>query len=142
MSIESNVADRKAAEALFKSMLDIAREDFLKLSERGRLIFFQTAYEHFAKRLGIDTALKQVSKPSARIESSASLNEDSLFAIQDLKNLIAMCEDIPPAGWDFASDVSESAREMIETIESSNRVTVNQLRAIENWTSGVARWLR
>lgn len=137
MTIEQNVADRKAAETLFRSMLDLARDDFLRLNERGRLLFFQTAYEHFANRLGIDR-----SPTTEKKQPQDQRNKEATEAIESLEHLIALCEDVPESGWSFANDVADSAREMIETIEESNRVTEKQLRAIENWTIGVSRWLR
>jgi hypothetical protein len=139
-TIEQNVSERKQAQALFRSMLDLARDDFLKLSDRGRFIFFQIAFEHFQNRLGIT--------PTQPIEAVKELRPVSIEnkkvnqAIDDLERLLELCDEIPFAGEHFAVSVSSSARDMIETITASKRVTEQQLTAIDNWTEGVCKWLR
>jgi hypothetical protein len=141
MPIEQNVAERKAAKDLFDSMLAVAREDFLKLSDRSKQLFWEMAFEHFAKRLGkpID-ASTPIPKPLLPV--AKELPGNAKAAIRDLEHLISLCDDVPNAGQSFAGDVAESAGNMIDTINEMGFVTEKQLDAIENWTNGVSRWLR
>jgi hypothetical protein len=141
MSIEQNIAERKAAQQLFDSMLAVAREDFLKLSDRSKRLFWEIAFEHFAKRLGkpID-ASTPIPKPALPV--AKELSTDAKYAIRDLEHLITLCDDVPSAGQSFASDVAESAGNMMDTINEMGFVTDKQIISIENWTNGVSRWLR
>lgn len=140
MAIEDNIQDRKSAQSLFDSMLDLARGDFLKLSQRSRLIFMQIAFEHFSKRLGINQPAAE-QKPSQQKPTIIRTSEVK-SAIKDLEALIDLCDDVPDAGMHFAESVADGARDMLELISSSDFVTEKQLDAIDNWTNGISRWIR
>lgn len=146
MTIEENVASRKEAESLFKFMLELVKDEFFKLPERGRVNFYEIAHAHFEKR--VKQFKNGTLMPSAVAEVPAPIAKEQNKLVEDAKqmlgNLIEICEthDFPPAGEDFAESVAEGARSMLETIEDRNIVTPEQERAIHNWTDGVQRWFR
>lgn len=51
-------------------------------------------------------------------------------------------EAFPERGEEFADSVADGVREVAATIEEQRRVTSDQQRALDNWESGVSRWLR
>lgn len=138
--IEENIANRKKAELIFKTMIDVTRNDFKSLSEHGRKCFIQIAFEYFTKKAAaipqeIPEKKHELPKPETKN------NDDAKEAIESLEEIIEMCEDIPENGEEFAESVADNCRSMIEAIQNFNRVTKFQWNAIENWRSGVERWL-
>lgn len=63
-------------------------------------------------------------------------------AVALASSIIEDCDEIPEAGEDFAASVQEKVGSIMETIEELDRVSPNQIRALVNMQSGVARWLR
>jgi hypothetical protein len=48
---------------------------------------------------------------------------------------------LPQAGESFFEDVRESLVDVDSTIRAAGRATGNQQRALENWESGLQKWL-
>jgi hypothetical protein len=144
-AIADNVANRKAAESLFAAMLDAVRNDFLKLSQHGRIVFFEMAHRHFAKKLDLSYGKQQgVSQPMPKTQTPDNTEEipdEVSDAIEQCEEILSMCDEVPEAGEDFAESVKESVSAVMETIERTNRVTERQWAAIDNWREGVGRWL-
>jgi hypothetical protein len=162
--IAVNVAARKKAEALFRTMIDLTRDEVNKLSPVEKFLFIECGCAFFNRQLAKQVE-RQVERQAdqaspAREEGSASrprataksaqpvrLNQLDLPChvqsfIDDLNALIELCDEVPLAGADFASSVAASAADMIGTVEEMGIVTDAQIRAYENWHGGVSRWLR
>lgn len=145
MCIEENVADRKAAEALVGSivgdLLACYSDDFKKLSERARLIACKMLHDRFATKLALPCgkcSQAEEDKQKRSRDISAEVNE----ALQQGEGILAMCDDVPERGEEFAMSVAEGVREVMETIMQRGRVTAEQQRALDNWESGVSAWIK
>lgn len=137
--IEQNVRSRKAAEQLFRTMIDCVRDDYRKLDQHGKRCFCEMAHAKFAGMLGAEQRLaseppqqQQQKQPNREIEEAMELCEE----------VIAAAQDVPDEGSDFASSVEDSCREVVATIERTQRVTEKQWRALENWLEGLNGWIR
>lgn len=142
MSIAQNVVERKQAQALFDSMLSVARDDFLQLSNRGRLLFFHIAFDHFRHRLEVAQSMLEKTSEEPKRKAIDDKKRKANSALDELEHLISLCKDVPHLGIEYAESVSQQAKDMIEFITKSGFVTDKQNQAIDNWTSGVCRWIR
>lgn len=138
-TIHQNVSARLAAESLFTSMLDAARDEYRALSDHGKRCFIEKGLEYFAGRLGVEVpGEKRAADKLPHIEQVQEVAD----AVEELQSIISLCEDVPDRGADFAESVADGCRDMIETVERMGFVTEKQLTAIENWRAGVERWVR
>lgn len=64
-------------------------------------------------------------------------------AIQQCENIIDLCDEVGCIGAaeDFAASVQEQARDMLESFRREHRVTPRQLETLDNWESGLNRWM-
>lgn len=62
-------------------------------------------------------------------------------AIELCDEIESLADEVPEAGEDFATSVSERTAGIRETIEENNYATPGQLSALENMRDGLARWI-
>lgn len=97
------------------------------------------------RRLDAEQAKKQSSSPPAkgiRIPTSGDRDDRVADALALCDQIESTAEDVPEAGEDFAMSVTEKAASIRETIERTERVSDNQFTALENFLSGLQRWIR
>lgn len=68
--------------------------------------------------------------------------ETVLEQLDELDGLLDTAEDEAPQGGGFFADVREKANDMREWIEANGVATDKQSSAVDNWMSGVRKWLR
>ncbi|MCI0421503.1 MAG: hypothetical protein L0312_20140 [Acidobacteria bacterium] len=82
-----------------------------------------------------------------RSRAGDSQDPDVREALEQVQRITGLIEDDVP-DWakdkapDFFEDVAEKVRSVGETIERMDSVTDGQRRALNNWESGVRRWIR
>lgn len=62
-------------------------------------------------------------------------------ALEQASRIIETTKELPEAGWEFAESVAEQCRSMSNNIERWERVTEKQLETLDNWETGLAKWL-
>lgn len=138
MTIETNIANREAAERFVAAWLDIGRDDFKRLSKDSKHLVIQSLHDRFAKKLGLECgSKKRQAEPDDLPQSLKEVEE----ALRQCERIQEICEEVPERGAEFAESVSSGVAEVAETIEEFQRVTAEQQRALDNWESGVSRWL-
>jgi hypothetical protein len=151
--IATNVAARKKAESLFRTMIDLTRDEVNKLSPLEKSLFIECGCVFFQRQLArqVERAVPareegSAAKPRPTAQPVKSNELDVPCHVQrfidDLNDLIELCDEIPFAGNEFAVSVSSAASDMIQTVERMGIVTDAQMQAYENWHGGVRRWLR
>lgn len=142
MGIPENIANRKAAEAFVAAWLDVGRSDFAKLTPDAKRIAGWILHDRFARKLDLQCAERPlpngIEEPRLKAENTPEVAE----ALKQCDRICEMCEEVPERGEEFAMSVSDGVAEVAETIEAQQRVTADQQRALDNWESGVSRWLR
>ncbi len=139
-TIEANVASRKAAEQLFQTMIDCVRDDYRRLDQHGKRIFVTMAYEKFKSY--VDPTVQQMKTAPETKPPEVPQSERVRDALELCDDILYLAVEVPEEGEEFASSVSESCREVQETIERTNRVTDKQFEALENWLQGLRAWVR
>ena len=139
--VESNVASGKAAELLFKTMIDCVRDDYRKLDQHGKRVFVTLVYEKFKSYVDPTVVQARVTLPQHKpleIQQSERVKE----ALELCDDILHLAADVPDEGEEFASSVSESCSDVQATIEQTNHVTDKQFEALENWLQGLRAWVR
>lgn len=136
MSIESNVAERKAAERLHATIGELLREEVPKLpSGRSREIFWQMMHQSIWKNIPAEPEPEECKKKKPLVSSASYDEAMALIAqIEDLAGSI--CE----AGEDFADSVSAKAADIFASVDRFGGATDGQLQALENMLDGLQRW--
>lgn len=62
-------------------------------------------------------------------------------AMELVDEIVALADDVPDRGADFAESVREKSLSIGETIERTDRVTEAQAEALENMRNGLLRWM-
>lgn len=62
-------------------------------------------------------------------------------AMGQIDELHSMLDDLPEAAGEFAESVLEQSSLVAKWVEENEAVSPKQLKAIQNWTSGVEGWL-
>ena len=70
----------------------------------------------------------------------AALDASVKEALSIAEEIESMAADLPEEGEDFGESVAEKAADIAANIKSHNRVTDNQLNALENMRDGLSRW--
>ena len=79
--------------------------------------------------------------PGNSPSSSSSEVEAALLLVENITTEIDQASDeVADKAAHFFEDVRSGAVAIGETIERTKNVTPNQLRALENWLSGVKKW--
>lgn len=138
MGIPENVADRKAAEDLIRTVGDLLKPEVKALpSDRSRAIFWQMLAERVDKRLG-----KRPSPPAQRAPRRADLPPDDEVeaALEQCDELLERIGELPSKADDFAASVKETVESIRESIDSRQKFTSGQAEALENIERGVGAW--
>jgi hypothetical protein len=141
MSIEKNVADRKAAQELLTAMLDVAHADFRAMPIEQRRLFLELLHDGAAEKLNLPCAKKN-QEPEVEQSPQQKAATPVEEALERLAEIVDLCEQVPDRGAEFAESVAGGARSMAETIDRTQKVTEEQNRAIQNWDAGVRAWLK
>jgi hypothetical protein len=151
MTIESNIAGRRAAADLVCTTISLLKDSIRSLpSDRSRQDFFRLMAEGFAGKMDpphkvvpVD-AVKTVKKPDKQQASANTANQDTDLdeAAELIEEIKELCEEICSAGRDFADSVLEKTESIEESITDRGSVTSGQLEALENMRDGLARWFR
>jgi hypothetical protein len=135
--------DRKAAEAFVASLVAVARDDFLHLTPAARLTACRMLHDRFADKLLLQCSpAVQKQRAAANERKLRELKPEVLEALKQCERIAEMCGEVPERGEEFADSVASGVREIAETIQQQNRITADQQRALDNWESGVAKWIR
>lgn len=62
-------------------------------------------------------------------------------AMELVDEIVALADDVPDRGADFAESVREKSLSIGETIERTDRVTEAQAEALENMRNRLLRWM-
>ena len=151
MAINQNVADRDKAKALLEeTIIPLIKDEYVKLSPHGQRCFCQMMHDRMAAnlKLACDPKAEKTQPPEKKkaneVENGDLAERNSAFvddAISRLEDVVSMCDDIPEAGEEFAESVREGAVGMMADITAKKRVTAKQDVTIDNWRSGLSRWL-
>jgi hypothetical protein len=147
-TLARNVADRRAAEALFATMADLIASDFHALpSDRSRQIFYEIGHTKFAAKLAESPACMVSRQQLETSFSPSNLIDELTNANSETPPWEAYCDEIEElagsvrsAGMAFAEDVVASMQTMRETMEKQNRMTAKQEQALLNWSAALEKW--
>lgn len=166
MSIEENVANRKAANAAADEVLELAQAAVENLPPVVQVLFWERLFQAVqAKQPGCGTAgttavagancqhapevsgSTQAGEPQAGSDSladgyhlfDATVPPDVEAALELVDSICELADDSPSWCQDFAEDVRDKARDVGETIERTQRVTAKQQVALENWKAALGR---
>lgn len=79
--------------------------------------------------------------PQVVPKAAATLTEEVQDALAQAESIMEMIDELPDRAADFGESVGDSVREVMETMERLNTVTTKQQQALDNWESGVGRWI-
>lgn len=80
--------------------------------------------------------------PPAKTGFHLSGDGDWETAIEQCDRILETCDEIPERGEDFANSVREQVQDVRDWIEEYREVTERQQQSLDNWESGVGRWIR
>ena len=130
---------QKEADVFVAHLVSEMKAEFQELSLPAKTLAIEALHDRFADKLGLDCSLaKKREKQAAKRRLKPEVKE----ALEQCENILAMCEDVPERGEEFADSVAAGVCEVAEKIEEQNRVTPDQQRALDNWESGVSAWIR
>ena len=113
--------------------------DYQKLSRPAKGLAVQALHDRFADKLGLECSS---AKRREREKQKRMMKKEVAEAIEQAERIQEMCAEVPERGEEFASSVLDGVIEVAATIEERQTVTAEQQRALDNWESGVSRWLR
>lgn len=145
MAIIRNIADRKAAEDLHRTLGELVCGEVAKLpSDYSRLLFWRPLKESAEKNLPkpvVTIAAQQPPKPPAPKVTPRASGDSSVGEAQDLiESIEGMAGEICEAGRDFAEDVLAKAKSIGESVDRGGHATERQIEALENMVDGLSRW--
>lgn len=62
--------------------------------------------------------------------------------LDEANGVIALMEDLPERAEDFAGSCISKIEDIMDTVETRERVTEGQWQALDNMRSGAERWIR
>jgi hypothetical protein len=139
MSIEANVVARKAASDVcelingeLKTLIDRFGIDAVKP-------FFALLREVYGKNLEMLPAAAPA--PVSLDRKRRSVIDECGDALELIDEALEIAERVPERGQEYAESVTSTLNGIAATIERTDKVTENQLAAIENIKSGLERWV-
>lgn len=155
MSIEENVANRKAANAAADEVLELAQAAVENLPPVAQVLFWERLFQAVqAKQPGCGTAgttaaagtnCQHAPEVSGSTQAGgyhlfdATVPPDVEAALELVDSICDLADDAPSWCQDFAEDVRDKARDVGETIERTQRVTPKQRSALESWKASLGR---
>ena len=148
MAIDINILNRKAAEALHKTVGELLRDAVPGLpSPESREMFWRMVKESAEKNLPAPKPERQKRNTKVYlVPDGCSDQGDIVPYLPDVAaalSLISEMEDmIDEIEWDDAADVLDRAQSIGRTIEAARSVTGPQLDALNHMRDAMARWIR
>jgi|SRR5208283_2918990 len=143
MSIEQNIADRRAAESLHRTIGELVLAEIPRLpSPESRLMFWRLLKESAEKNLPAVTLPTPPAKTERerRDELKATVPSDVAEALEMADEIENLASDLPAEGEDFGMSVLEKSGDIARNIAAHNRVTDAQREALSNMLDGLRRW--
>jgi len=148
--------DADAARDLMRQMVDLIKAEIQQLpSDRSRQMFFSHLHKAAACKMNPPPACEFAAnqpeeRQQDRIPRRTRENNPVSTLPQDVEEALSISRSIvenaryieSDEGIEFAESVSEKSRSIGRTIERNNRVTVNQMRALQNMLEGTLQWLQ
>jgi hypothetical protein len=133
MSVESNIAARKAADAF----RELAEEIVESVPDDAKVRFWRLVFKELKERFPEEKVAPPV--PPERVFDS---DEEDAIAIAEEIIELSESEELPERAIEFAESVAGRARDILATIEERGEATTNQLTALENMRTGLQKWFR
>jgi hypothetical protein len=143
MSIEKNIADRKAAEALCNTLNELILDDYNNLpSPESRMMFWKILKASIERNLPKPPIAIQPKPQLKQPSPPPSLPSSYDRAMELADEIEELAENICSNGQDFAESVLEKTHEIIASVENGGRATDKQILALENMLEGLQKWFR
>lgn len=143
MTLESNIAHRKAAHAAAELCVEFINETLKELVAAHTIdalpAFFATLRHVYGKNLAV-AAEQPIAEPPQVPTRPQGNDVDA--ALESIDESLQLVDEVPERGQDFAESVAGKLRSIANKIEESDEVTPGQVQAIENMRGGLERWTR